>query len=160
MKKMSAWLIQLAIASLLTIITVPVSAGTDEPYLRLNEVNIHAVRDFKNRFATITTDKWLRLDNGYLAKFNSNGISNQVYYDNNGTFILRTRYFTERTMPAELKQLFQHQFAGYNILMVTEVADEKQNFYRINIKNTSSVKTLQVVNAEVTILEDWRNGEN
>lgn len=160
MKIKSAWLIQLAIAILFTIATLPANAGTDEPYLRLNEVNIHAVRDFKSRFASITNDKWLKLDNGYLAKFSSNGISNQVYYDNNGIFILRTRYFTERTMPAELKQLIQHQFAGYSIVIVTEATDENRGFYRINIKNATTVKTLQVVNAEVTILEDWTNGEN
>lgn len=160
MKLKSACLMQLAIASLFVINIAPAMAAGNEPYLRLNEINIYAARDFKTRFTSITTDKWLKLDNGYLAKFVSDGIPNQVYYNNNGAFIIRTRYFTVHTMPASLKQLVKERFAGYNIVMVTEVADETNSYYRINIKNTASVKTLRIVNAEVEILEDWNNGEN
>ena len=160
MKLKSARQMQLAVAFFLVISLSTAKAAGDEPYLRLNEVNIHAARDFKYRFAAINNDKWLKLDNGYLAKFVYRGIPNQVYYNNNGNFILRTRYFTEHSMPAPLKQLVRQRFAGYQVVMVTEVADETNSYYRINIKNTATVKTIQVVNAVITILEDWNNGEN
>lgn len=168
MKNKPTLLIQAVIAIFFLISTLPATSNTQtsfntlstgDPYLRLNEINIHAARDFKKRFSQITTDKWLKLDNGYLVKFTRQGIKSQVFYNDNGQFILQTRYYTEDNMPAEVKTTLQQRFAGYSIVAVTEVLYENEGYFRINIKNNHSVKTVRIVNTSIEILEDWENGE-
>src|SRR5450432_187362 len=69
--------------------------------LRLNEINIHAVRHFRKSFSSITNDKWFKINNGFMATFIYNSIRSQVYYDTRGVFLGMTRCYGENYLPAD-----------------------------------------------------------
>jgi hypothetical protein len=130
-----------------------------DPYLRLNEINSSAARDFMKRFPLVTTDKWLKIEGGYLAKFSPDKFQTKVYYDNQGRFLAITRFYKEANTPAEIKTIIQQKFPGYEITGSTEMTNADKSFYRVNIKNSQRFKVLQVTGYEIKVLEDLKNGE-
>lgn len=128
-------------------------------YLRLNEINAHAARDFVDRFPNVNTQKWLRTTNGYSAKFTENEVLNNVYYDRVGNYINTIRYYQEKNIPARLKNILRHEFGDYTIVAGTELITSKEKSFYFHIKNRKRIKTVKIVADTIEITADYRNAE-
>lgn len=172
MKNTSGLLVRMAIVVLM--ITLAFSSGatttlafadtgaTKEPavhYLRLNEINAHAARDFIGRFPAITTEKWLRTSTGYSAKFSENDVISNVYYDRAGNYIKVLRYYVEKNIPARLKNILRSEFNDYTIVAATELITVKEKSFYIHIKNRKRIKTVKIVSDTIEVTADFRNAE-
>jgi hypothetical protein len=128
-------------------------------YLRLNEINSHAARDFIARFPAITTEKWLRTPSGYAAKFSENEVHSNVNYDRAGNYINTLRYYAEKNIPARLKNVLRSEFSDYTIVAATELITEKEKTFYFHIKNRKRIKTVKIVSDTVEVTADFRNAE-
>jgi hypothetical protein len=128
-------------------------------YLRLNEINAHAARDFIARFPTITTEKWLRGTTGYAVKFSENEITTHVYYDRAGNFIKALRYYVEKSIPARFKKPLLNEFTDYTIVAAIELITEKEKSFYFHIKNRKRLKTVRIVSDIIEVTADYRNAE-
>ncbi len=126
-------------------------------YLRLNEINARAARDFTLRYPTITDEKWLRSSHGYSVKFVQGEITNHVHYDRGGYFINALRYYGHNSIPEPLKRRIQRAFSGYSILSLTEVVNEKGSSFHLNIKNITRIKSILVTAQHIEVIDDFRN---
>ena len=172
MKNTSGLLVRMAIVVLMIVPAISTEATpflpfadtsvTKDPtihYLRLNEVNAHAARDFIRRFPAITTEKWLRTATGYSAKFSDNDVLSNVYYDRAGHYINTIRYYEEKNIPAGLKNLLRSEFSDYTIVAATELIKEKEKSFYFHIKNRKRIKTVRIVSDTIEITADFRNAE-
>ncbi|MDX2045653.1 MAG: hypothetical protein SFU87_02655 [Chitinophagaceae bacterium] len=131
----------------------------DGPYLRLNEIKLSAARHFKNKFPFVTDDCWLKIEKGYVAKFISNAVPYNVFYDNRGRFIYSASYYEAERMPQNIKKIFQKKYPGYSVKTVTEVNADEGTVYLVHIKTSEDFKIVQVVDEILSVLEDLDNGE-
>src|SRR4029077_5299439 len=62
------------------------STRTSFANLRMNDVNIHAVRHFLNNFSLATGVKWSKEQDYFVASFTSDHTRDKAYYKDNGSF--------------------------------------------------------------------------
>lgn len=126
--------------------------------LPLNEINIHAFRRMHRRYPGSSGEYWLKTAEGYLVSFTENSQRYQACFSLEGTFRGCLRYYAGKDAPADLTSLVSRKYPGYTIKVVTEITDGTSIFYRVNIENSSSVKTLSVTDGEIQVLEELING--
>lgn len=124
----------------------------------LNEINIHAFRRMHRRYPASLGEYWLKTEDGYLVSFTEHSHRYQACFSLDGAFRGCLQYYAGKDAPAELTQLIGRKYPGYTIKVVTEITDGANVFYRVNIENSSSVKTLSVRDGQVEVLEELVNG--
>jgi hypothetical protein len=125
--------------------------------VRLNEINIHAMRHFLKNFPASADEYWLKTNSGYIVKFKNADILNEVYYKLNGSFQYSVRYYAESNLQKDLRNQVHQQFIGYTIAVVIEISDSDQKLYRIKITDRESIKTLQFFDGKLEIIDDLKN---
>jgi hypothetical protein len=135
-------------------------ANNVEPvtYLRLNEVNWHASRHFRDHFLSNGHEKWIRENGLYIASFNDAKSINKVYYNSQGFFEYAAKYYGADGLNKELKSAILKKFDGYYIKTVTETSDLEKEIFYIKIVSPSNIKTLQCLDGNIEVTEDYING--
>jgi hypothetical protein len=124
----------------------------------LNEINIHAFRDFQKKFKTASGVAWWKNVQGYMVSFMKDSRRNQAYYDPRGAFLYSLSYYSGDAVGSDPGVLVQKRYPAYRITVVTEITDGENIFYLVSIENTASVKTLIVHDGEITVYKDLVNG--
>jgi hypothetical protein len=75
-----------------------------------------------------------------------------------GRFIASSCYFDENSTPSEIQNLISKEYPGYTIMAVTRISTPERSFYRLHISNHDFIKTLQVINSRIQVLENLQNG--
>jgi len=133
-------------------------AAPSGAHLRLNEVNIRAVRHFEKQFHS-SVEKWYKLDDGLVAVFYNHAVNNRVYYDEQGRFLFTVKNYEEKDMPADVRTMIRNRYLGYIINLVTEIISDDRTIYQVHLKDRHSVKTVQVWDKQMTLTEDYLNAE-
>ncbi len=129
-------------------------------YLRLNEVNLAAARDFVERFPDMTEERWVRASYGFSARFEKNDVISKVNYNHAGYFISSLRYYSESNIPAKYMKTLLRKCGNYTIIGATELTNKKETAFYIHIKNKRRVKTVKVYEDFVEVVTDFRNPEH
>lgn len=119
------------------------SVGASYASLRMNEVNIHAVRHFLENFPCVKGVFWTRDDDYYVASFHSGHSIDKAYYKFNGNFAFCEKYYLDDDMDVELKSTVLKLFPGSRIMLVTELSNFENKTYFVNIKTGPFIKTLR-----------------
>jgi hypothetical protein len=135
-------------------------ANNAEPvtYLRLNEVNRNASRHFRDHFLSNGGEKWIRENGLYIASFNDARSINKVYYNSQGAFEYAAKFYGADGLNKELKSDVLKKFNGYYIKTVIEINNLEKEIFYINIVSPSNIKTLQCIDGNIEVTEDYING--
>jgi hypothetical protein len=125
--------------------------------VKLNEINIHAMRHFLKNFPASSDEYWLKTNSGYIVKFKKEAILNEVYYKLNGSFQYSVRYYGEKNLQKDLGNLVHRRFSGYTIVTVIEISVWDQQLFRIKIADKESIKTVQFCDGKLEIIDDLKN---
>ena len=134
------------------------SSGTIGPPLRMNEINARAMRHFKNHFIQIDDEIWTRSNDFFVATFTEKGIFTKVYYHAHGAFAYYIKYYAVTSLNPLTRSMIMKKFPDYSIDVVTEVGNLDAEILFIKIKSSSNIKTLQVLNDNIEVTEDYVNG--
>jgi len=129
------------------------SARVSFANLRMNDVNIHAVRHFLNNFSLATGVKWNREENYYVASFTSNHTTDKAYYKIDGSFAFCVKYYLADALDKGVKTTILEKFPGCKIMLVTELTDLDNQTYIVNIKTGIYIKTLSCEEDGIEITE-------
>jgi len=122
---------------------------------RTNDIHIKAVRDFIKLYKNIDNVKWYAVEDGFIAKFQKDGIETKVEYDLTGKRSNILRSYDESHMPFEIRDMVKRQYYDYNILITYEIEHSNGILYIIKIMDKTSLKVLQIANNEMKVLEDY-----
>jgi len=111
-------------------------------FLRLNEVNSRASRHFLNHFSQATSVRWVRDKNFYIAGFETASTRSRVYYRSNGNFAFCLKNYLADGLNPDLKTAILRKFPGCQITMVTELTEQDNKAFFVNIKSGAYIKTL------------------
>jgi hypothetical protein len=125
---------------------------------RTNDVNIKAIRDFIKLYKNVDNAEWYAVEDGFIAKFQKDGIETKVEYDVTGRRSNILRSYNESHMPFEIRDIVKRQYYDYDILITYEIEHSQGIIYIIKIMDKTSLKVLQITNNEMKVLEDYVRG--
>ncbi len=126
--------------------------------LRMNEVNVHAVRHFLAHFYPTTPVKWFQDEQHFVAIFKEGDSTDRVYYKTNGNFDGCFKYYGAEDLDRQLKSTVMSKFPGCEIMTITELTNlDKKELY-IKIKDGAYIRTLTCSNEGIEITENMKDG--
>lgn len=99
-------------------------------------VNQHAVRAFKNDFATASNIVWEQKDNFTKATFSLNGQILFAYYNNNGELTAVVRNIVSDQLPISLLASLKRDYTDCWITDLFEVASDDQTNYYVTLETS------------------------
>lgn len=135
-------------------------ATVETSNLMLNNINMHAMRDFINRFKEVSNEKWYGIEGGFVAKFKTGNMVTMVTYRKNGEWLYTINSFDQELMPQEVRLLVKQTYSNYDILHVKEIEVPKQDspIFLVYIQNTTTIKILRVQDGQTELLHDYTRG--
>jgi len=131
------------------------SIGTNT--LKLNNINIHVMRDFLYRYKDVNSEKWYGVEGGFVARFINGDIATTVTYKSNGEWLYTINSYDNKIMPEELRILVKRAYTGYDILHINEIEAPHHDspIFLVYIQNTTTIKILRISEGEMEILHDY-----
>jgi hypothetical protein len=115
----------------------------------LDQVNVHAARDFSKKYNGAQEITWVDGATGPSVYFKYNGVKMRSTYDRTGKREYTLRYFDDATMPKELRHLVKSTYYDYTIDNVTEVQRKEYVSYLVKMQNEKEFLTLKVIEGEM-----------
>ena len=121
-------------------------------------VSIHtkAVKDFTKTYKNAGDARWFVISDGFLAEFKQGGIKTKVFYDRKGRGVGSIREYLEDQLPRNIRHIVKSQYYDYNIYYVQEVSVSDKIAYLVKIEDKTSLKTIRVLNGEMTEIEAFK----
>jgi hypothetical protein len=90
--------------------------------LNRNEVNLHAVRDFLDRFEMVRTALWFSIPEGGMeAYFVQDGFGDRVVYDKKGRWKFSLITYGDNKFDRDLRAIIKSVYFDFNIIEVQEL---------------------------------------
>jgi hypothetical protein len=126
--------------------------AADNP-IYINNVNANVLRSFYNTYGEIHDTKWFKSDDGFGVMFKHNGMNKTTYYKLNGLVDTEIFYYSEDQLPKQVRHLVKSHFYDYAITYVTEVHKNDAIAFYVKIEDTSTIKTIKIVDEEWEVAE-------
>ena len=110
-------------------------------------VSERLLKAFRESFPDAEKVTWDESHKYYTVSFVEQGILTRIDYEKNGEFAGSTRYYTERSLPYYLVNFVKHNYSGYKIYGVTEIAAFSSILYYIKLEGPKHWLTV-VLNGE------------
>ena len=133
-------------------------SANNSPDLRLNDVNLKAVRDFTRKFKNAGNAKWYQTSEAFVAQFNSEGIETKVIYDLNGNWHSMLRTYSEDKLLFDVRHIVKSKYYDYDIMVVYEITHPDNLTYILKIEDSKRIKTLRVGDGEMEVIGDYIRG--
>lgn len=134
---------------------------SDEAYL-LNLHNIgtdkaavRASHDFWQRTGDQTNASWYKLPQGFMAEYYTGNIQAHFVYDQKGEYKYSMLTYSEKEMPAGIRQLVRSTYYDYTIGWVKEVHEAETTAYVVHIEDAVSWKDVVVQDGEMRVLHAY-----
>jgi len=137
------------------------TSTSDQAYL-LNLHNIstdkaavRATRDFWQRAGEQDDAQWYKDAAGYQAEYSEGPTKAHFFYDRKGNFTFSIRTYTEKEMPADVRELVRSNYYDFSIGWVKEVKEAQTTAYVVHIEDTASWKDVVVQDGEMRVLHAY-----
>jgi hypothetical protein len=127
--------------------------------LKINDINIKAVRDFLKNFATVTNNKWLKGDDGSLTcQFSSDGVATSVRYDKSGDRLYIMKIYKEDKLADKIRRNITRKYYGAKITMVMEYDADRGVETYIHLEDSRTYKIVRIVDGDMELYEKLNKG--
>lgn len=126
--------------------------------MRLNEINSYAAEDFLKRFSNQANEQWYKTSYGYLARFTSDNIATDVYYNMHGAFIKDIKYYETGNIPADVKEILAKKFPEYSIVTTAAITNQNTSMFQVKMRNEEVLKTVEISGNTMEVLYEIKNG--
>ena len=132
-------------------------AGPENASSVMADISMVAVERFKRDFRDAKDVEWKVIGNGYRAYFQQKDLLTAVDYDNKGKLYSMIRY-GKSLLTKDIKKMLEKKFDDVQVREVSEVkiADFPTRVYVIVMEDNVSVKTVQILEDEVKVIQEMR----
>lgn len=120
-------------------------------------INPKALRHFHKSYKMAEEVKWMQLKDGFMARFEHNGISERVYYQPNGNLAGTLKGYAADKMPGEIHSMIKTSYAGYLITYVDEaeiVSMPGTPAYFVHLQGNEDLKVVKICDGEMYVMLD------
>jgi hypothetical protein len=121
-------------------------------------VNSKALKDFTKNFKAANNASWYEIKDGFVAKFQENGVETNAYYDTKGRWASTIRNYGEDKLPKDIRHLVKSNYYDYSIFLVNEVTVGNKTAYLVRMEDKTTLKTIRVIDGEMDVYEDYIKG--
>ena len=133
------------------------ATGTNENSSSSHAVNARALKDFQKTFYKIQNATWSNtVDGGYVAKFTNNSIKTVVAYNRKGVEQYTLAYYSEKSMPRDVKSNVKSLYYDYDILGAIEIDVEAQTVYLVYLQDEERTKTMRVTDDDIEEIQSFK----
>ena len=129
------------------------------PGLRLNDININAVRDLNMFFKNPVNLIWEKIPNGYVAHFRCNDIKMMVAYSHIGTWVHTISYYDEFKLPVHIRHLVKSMYYDFVINQVVQLEEDDRLIYMVQMEDSTSFKTIMVSDEGMETVKDIKKSK-
>lgn len=126
--------------------------------LYLNDINIKAVSDFKNRFKDVDNERWQKqATGGFVAIFKKNDTRHIVWYSSRGRWESTLKGYNESLMPFAVRDVVKRTYYDYSITHVDEIETSNGGpvpTYLVYIQFKNQVKIVRVKDGSMDIYQE------
>ncbi|MBX2923828.1 MAG: hypothetical protein KF746_16610 [Chitinophagaceae bacterium] len=124
----------------------------------INDINIKAVRYFKQRYKDVSNEIWSKNYLGeYLAYFTLNGTATRLFFDRQGKWHTTLKTYTEDKLPFIIRDKIKSKYYDYSIRSINEIITADSNglpTYIVDIKYKNDTKIIRIYDGE---MEVWKH---
>ncbi len=124
----------------------------------LSGIPPRAVKNFEKSFKGITSEHWSRLDDGYIATFTVDSVQTRIAYNRKGVSLYTIRYYGEKKLPRQIRDIVKSVYYDYTIISVAEVYFDDQPVYIVYIQDETHLKTIGVYDGEMQEVRNYKRG--
>lgn len=126
----------------------------------VSTINIHAIKDFKTRFAKVSDEQWSKMDKGFCACFKKDGSITRAYYDRSGHWLASLRYAGESQLPHFIRDVVKRTYYDYTITHVDIIEVPDHVGYLVHLDDNNTLKTVRVSDeGEMEIVSDLKKAK-
>lgn len=118
-----------------------------------------ALKDFQKTFAGVGNVTWYEANNGgYIARFLQDDVKTVVAYNLKGNWSYTIRYYGEKKLPADVRDMVKRTYYDYSILGISEIHFNQQTVYMIYIQDENHLKTIRIYDDEMEEVANYPRG--
>lgn len=123
-------------------------------FISRNDVNSRAARNFTKEYKNVSDEKWLILQDGFIAKFNLNDIEYMIAYNKKGNWVHAIRFYHETELSSDIRHIVKSTYYDYNIILIQEIEKPRNNLtYIIHLEGKTDWINLKINDEE---MEEWQ----
>jgi hypothetical protein len=122
-------------------------------------INTRALKNFQKTFNGVTNAEWSAIDGeGYIARFTDDYVQTMVAYNLKGIWHHTIRYYGEKKLPRNVRNIVENSYRDYTIRKIIEVYFNDQTVYVVYMQNATRLKTISVCDGEVREIKNYTAG--
>ena len=121
-----------------------------------NQISEKAIQHFKQSYREASGERWTAGTDCYRVSFEKKSIKHIVDYNLNGRWRNTIRIYDESNLPGDLQQTIKTAFIDSKIIIVNELNYRKNLSYFIKIRHEGWLKTIQLTNGNMAVVEEFK----
>lgn len=122
----------------------------------LDSINPKAVDHFSRHFDAPDSATWMKVSDGYLAKFRSGNIETRVYYSQSGKFLGTLKGYLADILPKDVFMNVYSKYPDFDVVYVEEAVVVQLpgvKTYFVQMQRGTEIKVLRICEDEITVIK-------
>jgi hypothetical protein len=116
----------------------------DGEFTDASTINLTAINDFKKRFSTVENENWVKVSDGFYAKFMEGGIQERVAYNKKGKMMFTILEYNADKLAKDIRESIRYNYMDCSINHISEVHINNKVVYLVHISDEGHLKTIRV----------------
>lgn len=124
----------------------------------LSAISPKAIKNFAASYKNAKDEKWDKTSEGFTAKFKFNGVSNLIFFNQNGKWAGSLKGYFEDKLPFEVRDRVKREYYDYSITYVQEVETIESNripTYIIHMEDKKSIKQIRISEGQMDVYKQY-----
>ena len=120
-----------------------------------------ALKSFSRLYKNISNETWVKVKDGFVARFLSYGIRYSVLYNTKGYWTGLVKNYTEEKLPRNIREIVKSKYYDYSIFYVDEMetsATGDAPVYIVHLEDKVGVKLVRVYNGDMDVWMEYVKG--
>lgn len=121
-------------------------------------ISPRALRNFADTYKNVTGQSWMKVKDGFAAKFNSDDIKSTILYNKKGDWVGSIKLYHEEKMGREIRHLVKSTYYDYKIIYTQEVRtidSEDVPTYVVCIEDKTNIKFVRINAGEMSVWKEY-----
>ena len=119
------------------------------------DVNKKVLKHFNKTFRNAENIKWSQLNDNFLAAFTKDDIATKSLFNKKGHLIYSIDYFSEKELPANIKNIVAGNYRHYAITSVARIQQDNQKIWIVKLANKANYISVRIKNEDVDEIENF-----
>ena len=121
-------------------------------------ISPRALRNFAGNYKNVKGESWMKLKDGFAAKFNSDDTKSTILYNKKGDWVGSIKFYHEEKMGGEIRHIVKSTYYDYNIVYTQEIEttdSEDVPTYIVCLEDKSNIKLVRIHSGEMSVWKEY-----